>query len=152
MPRKATQPHGTEAAYRRHLRHHETPCEDCKRAAAKRRAERRGVKKPPKAEQTMRERLADQLDAVLNILEDENGDIDYRGEYKRLYAYLNGALPAAMPREVASIVREMRSLLMDLRTLDVKGAGGDAADLEQQMQKALAAVSGQGIPDDDDLD
>lgn len=152
MPRKAVQPHGTEAAYRRHLRHGETPCEECKRAAAKRRAERRGVKKPPKAEKTMRELLSEQLDAVLTILTDEDGGIDYRGEYKRLYAYLNGALPSAMPREVASLVREMRSLLLDLRTLDVKGAAGDAADLEQQMARAVAAVKGESIEDDDDAD
>ena len=143
MPRKATQPHGTEAAYRRHLRHQETPCEDCKRAAAKRRAERRGVQKPEPADKTMRELLAEKLDTVLTILETEDHQIDYAGEYKRLYAFLSGALPAAMPREVASSVREMRALLMDLRTLDVKGAGGDAADLEESMAKALATLDGQ---------
>ena len=35
-------PCGTEAAYRRHRRAGETPCQDCKRAAAAARARRRG--------------------------------------------------------------------------------------------------------------
>ena len=145
MPRKATAPCGTEAAYRRHQRHGETPCEECKRAAAQRRAERRGVKKPAKADQPMRELMEQLIDAVRR---DPAGKIDYSGEYQRLYGYLNAALPAAMPREVASIVKEMRAILLDLRTLDVKDGAGNAAELQQQFAATVAQLN----DDDDDGD
>lgn len=150
MPREL-QPHGTEAAYRRHLRHAETPCEDCKRAAARRRAERRGVEKPEAANTKMRDLITAVVD---QIIRDADGQIDYTREYERLYSYLNHALPEAMPREVASIVKEMRSILLDIRTLEVKDGAGSAADLEEEFRRAMAAVNGGGTDDDDggDLD
>lgn len=135
---KNVQPCGTEAAYRRHLRKQETPCEPCKRAAAKKRAQRRGVNKKPQADKTMRDILVNALEA---ILKKDDGTIDYQGEYERLYGYLNGALPNAVPREVSSIVREMRAILLEIRTLEVKNDSGNAAlRMEEMFQNAIAGV------------
>lgn len=144
MPRKATAPCGTEAAYRRHQRHGETPCEECKRAAAERRAARRGVKKPPPADKPMRELLEQVLEA---IKKDDDGKIDYPAEYERLYTYLNAALSAAMPREVASLIKEMRSILLDLRTLELKDGAGNAAELQAQFAAAVAQFDDDGDSD-----
>ncbi len=38
-PPRVPQPHGTTAAYARHLRHDETPCEPCRKANAERHRE-----------------------------------------------------------------------------------------------------------------
>lgn len=135
---KNVQPCGTEAAYRRHLRKQEAPCELCKRAAAKKRAERRGVNTKPQADKTMRDILVTMFEA---ILKKDDGAIDYQGEYERLYGYLNGALSNAMPREVSSIVREMRAIMLEIRTLEVKNDSGNAAlRLEEMFQSAVAGV------------
>ena len=44
--RPATQPCGTPAAYARHLRHGETPCQPCRAAEMERQAKYRRPKKP----------------------------------------------------------------------------------------------------------
>lgn len=136
MPRQV-KPCGTEAAYRRHLRNAETPCPECKRAAAEKRATRRGTQKKETADKPMADLLKE---AIFEILKTEEGKVDYLGEYQRLYSYLNAALPAAMPREVSSLVREMRAILLELRTLEIKGDDDAMQNLQAQFQEAVASL------------
>lgn len=136
---RIVKPCGTEAAYRRHLRNGEEPCDKCKRAAAEKRAQRRGTDKPTDAQKKMRDILVDVVEALIR---DSDGKIDYAKEYERLYGYLNGALPHAMPREVSSIVREMRSILIELQTLELKMDDGSdsVAEIQAQFQSIVAGA------------
>lgn len=125
-------PCGTPAAYNRHLAHGEEACEDCKRAMAEYRAAKRGK---PKSQETM----ADVLPASTfeGLPTTESGDIDFKAEYVRLYTYLNGALPAAMPREVAALVREMRGLLAEIRSFDKEDGSTAGQGLLDAVREAM---------------
>lgn len=107
-------PCGTEAAYNRHRRHGETPCQECKRAAAQARARRRG--KDAKNDVPMGEHLTQA--AVPSPAAPEGvplEELDFKTELTRLYGVLGVALTKAAPRETASIVKEMRGVIHDIR-------------------------------------
>lgn len=112
-------PCGTEAAYERHRRHGETPCAECKRGAAAARARRRGASRKnntPMAE--VDPGLVEAFAAVEPAAgppAENPAAMDFKAELARLYRTLGKALTSAAPRETASIVREMRGTLRDLK-------------------------------------
>lgn len=136
-------PCGTPAAYNRHRAHGEEACEDCKRAMADYRAAKRGN---PKPQETMADRLP--ADTFQDVVRTESGEIDFKAEYVRLYRYLNGALPAAMPREVAALVREMRGLLVEIRTFDKQDGATAGQGLADAVREAMRSEN--GSPDTED--
>lgn len=126
-------PCGTEAAYNRHRRHGETPCQDCKRAAAQARARRRG--KSSKDDTPMAQQAAE-LPGELTI-EGSAGDpemVNFKVELKKLYGVLGVALKSAAPRETASIVKEMRGCLHDLKA--EYGPQQNGPSLKEQLAQA----------------
>lgn len=135
-------PCGTPAAYNRHLAHGEEACEDCKRAMADYRAAKRGT---PKSQETM----ADILPAATfdGLPTTPSGDIDFKAEYVRLYLYLNGALPNAMPREVAALVREMRGLLAEIRSFDKEDGAAPGQGLADAIREVMNADRGAATQD-----
>lgn len=123
-------PCGTEAAYNRHRRHGEPPCQDCKRAAAQARARRRG--KDAKDDVAMGEHLADAPQSLPSG--DALAEMDFKAELSKLYGVLGVALTKAAPRETASIVKEMRGVIHDLKAemnAQPKGPG-----LKEQLAQA----------------
>lgn len=132
-------PCGTEAAYRRHRRQDETPCEDCKRAAAAARKARMDRKKPkpeapvhPMADGTMSQIRPDLFAG--DIRPEDVEDLDLRGELLWIYATLKSAMRFAMPRETASIAKELRGLLTDLTK---NSDTGGQTTLEDEFKKAM---------------
>lgn len=131
-------PCGTEAAYNRHRRHGETPCQDCKRAAAAARGRRRGV--PEKVDTPMGEHVSDGPAAVApssvwgDQAEAPAEALDYTVELGRLYGVLGNAMQFAAPRETASIAREMRAILHDLR--DDQNSSAQGPSLKEQLAEA----------------
>ena len=127
-------PCGTEAAYNRHRRHGETPCQECKRAAAAARGRRRGV--PEKVDTPMGEHVSDGPAAVApsGVWGAQAEALDYTVELGRLYGVLGKAMEFAAPRETASIAREMRAILHDLRADKESSAQGPS--LKEQLAEA----------------
>lgn len=150
MPRTPS-PCGTEAAYRRHLRHGEEPCDDCKRAAALARGRRKGEDKAPPEQPKVIDLISREV--ILARPEDETvADLspeDMRRELSALFLILKGSLPKAMPREVASIAREMRNTLEMLQGMNTPEGAGPAS-FTDQLAQALAAVAQQERDRDDD--
>ena len=128
-------PCGTEAAYNRHRRHGETPCQECKRAAAAARARRRGA---PKKDDTPMGELAPEAAAPSSETFAEFGDdFNFTQELARLYGVLGKALNSAAPRETASIVKEMRGILHDVKA--AKGPAQNGPSLAEQLVAVKAA-------------
>lgn len=126
-------PCGTEAAYNRHRRKGQTPCQDCKRAAAQARARRRG--KSSKDDTPMAQQAAE-LPGELTA-EGSAGDpevVNFKVELKKLYGVLGVALKSAAPRETASIVKEMRGVLHDLKV--EYGPQQNGPSLKEQLAQA----------------
>ena len=118
---------GTEAGYRRHRRRGEDACPDCKRGAAEARRRRRGAKQP--------EQDLSMAALAAPVTSDELAEtIDFNKEYRRLYQVLNRALPHAMPRECAAIIKEMRALLQDIR-LESETGSAQLISIEQGFEK-----------------
>lgn len=146
-------PCGTEAAYRRHLRHGEEPCDDCKRAAALARGRRKGAEKAPPEQP----KVIDLISREVILARPEDDDVsdlspeDMRRELSALFLILKGALPKAMPREVASIAREMRNTLEMLQGMNASEGSSGPASFTDQLAQALAVVA-QQESDRDDLD
>ncbi|GAA4923396.1 hypothetical protein [Nesterenkonia rhizosphaerae] len=142
-------PCGTEAAYRRHLRAKESACDDCKRAAAEARKARLDKKKPPKAP---RLHFSDEAMAQIrpdlfgdDVSPDDVEDLDDRKERLWIYATLKSAMRYAMPREVASIARELRTVLNELTKQNAEGEGDLASEFEQMLQEREAREHGEGV-------
>lgn len=136
-------PCGTEAAYRRHLRHDETPCDSCKRAAAEARQARWERNQRPDEERpkphaafgTMAAIRPDLFPGDIDPAEVEQ--LDVRDEQLWIYSLLKSAMRYAMPREVSSISKELRGLLGDLTKKE--DDGGEEGDLQSEFEKALEA-------------
>ncbi|MGQ7788731.1 hypothetical protein [Nesterenkonia sp. K-15-9-6] len=129
---RAPKPCGTEAAYRRHLRAGEEPCQECKRAAAHARDARRDkTKAQSRANTTMQSLLSEVF-----TQRRRPGDVptlDVRAEQFSMYSLLWKALEQAAPRECAAIIKEMRGLLQDLTA----GSGDeDEMSLEDEVEEA----------------
>jgi hypothetical protein len=151
MPRTLS-PCGTEAAYRRHLRHGEEPCDDCKRASALARGRRKGEEKAPPEQPKVIDMVSREV--ILARAGDDDGVLDLssedmRRELSALFLILKGSLKNAMPREVASIAREMRNTLEMLQGLSTPESAGPAS-FTDQLAQALAMVAQQERDRDDD--
>lgn len=124
-------PCGTEAAYRRHLRHGESPCGPCRRAAAKSKQRRRG------AERQLREL----------IIAPSRPDFDPEQERIRRVeenlAIVDAALADATPREVPALSKRRSELEKDLWSLKFgkKAKGGGALDQLAARRAARAAAA-----------
>lgn len=132
-------PCGTEAAYKRHRRHGEEACQECKRAAAAARARRRGT--PQKNDIPMGEQVpelaAEPAGPAADVLAGFDEDFDLTAELAKLYRVLDRALSGAAPRETASIVKEMRGILHDVKA--EKGPARNGPSLAEQLAAAKAA-------------
>ena len=98
-------PCGTVAAYRRHLRNGETPCDECKRAVREHEQARRAAKRA-EAVQTAREAVPEPTD-----------EIDRRAILLEVLSELRGHLNTAPPQSVAAIAKQVRD------TVDALEAG-----------------------------
>lgn len=128
-------PCGTEAAYNRHRRHGQTPCQECKRAAAAARARRRGA--PAKDDTPMGERAPEAAQPAEDGFAGFGEGFDLTKELALLYGVLGAALHSAAPRETASIVKEMRGILHDVKA--EKGPAQNGPSLAEQLAAAKAA-------------
>lgn len=104
-------PCGTHAAYRRHLRAGEQPCEPC-RAAAR---EQKNARK-----QAQREAAAAEAQAAVPAVTDE---VDRRQVLLEVLAVLRGQLATAPPQSVAAIAKQVRDTVNEL-----EGPGEQAAE------------------------
>jgi hypothetical protein len=126
MPRSLA-PHGTVAAYKRHLRHHEEPCVPCR--DAKRDARRAEYL-------ASRGRKGESADAETTsppVSPDDLGDLELIAQTLRA-SMLKVAKES--PEKVAPIARELRATLVAL------GAGSEKpkeASLADQLAEARAA-------------
>jgi hypothetical protein len=122
MPREL-KPCGTPAAYRRHLRNDEDPCDDCKQAHADAENERNGL----------RARADDVVELVPPPETDEPLDpIDDARENLRI---VNAALYKAVPREVPALSKRRQELVAFIAEHSGKGE----ATLEDQLAAAREA-------------
>lgn len=141
--KREPKPCGTEAAYRRHLRHDEAPCEPCKRAAADARHRRWERKQRPEEERPKQYAAFGTMAAIRpdlfpgDIVPAEVEELDVREEQLWIYSLLKSAMRFAMPREASSISKELRGLLGDLTKKE--DDGGEEGDLQSEFEEALAA-------------
>lgn len=109
MARKL-QPCGTFAAYRRHLRAKETPCDACRQAARDQKNDRKNAQRVKDAEAAR--------DAAPPVEE-----VDRRQILLEVLASLRGQLREAPPQSVASIAKQIRDTVDALEgPEDVKAA------------------------------
>lgn len=64
----------------------------------------------------------------------DSGMVDFKAELKKLYGVLGVALKSAAPRETASIVKEMRGCLHDLKA--EYGPQQNGPSLKEQLAQA----------------
>lgn len=119
-------PCGTYAAYRRHLRNNETPCEPCKQASRDQANVRHGLKA-----------RADEV-PVVEIAPDPEEDFDVPTPYDDAVENLrlvNAAMAKAVPREVAPLSKRRQELVQLLAEL----GSNQEASLHDQLAEARAA-------------
>ena len=126
MP-KAPSPHGTEAAYKRHLRHQEEPCEEC-------RAAHRNIQKKKRRKENP---LVAVRDDFLPIVGESRLD-----SLKRQRDLLDAALSTAVEEDVksaAAISRELRAIWAEIDEL-TRGSENVGGDLLDNLAGGLAVV------------
>ena len=124
MGRKPS-PCGTEAAYKRHLRHGEEPCEECRGAHRDlQRSKRRSVVSvvPPVVEEVGETRL--------EALERQ----------RRLLAGAMEIAAESDPKAVASISRELRAVWGEIDELSKVDGSVEAGDPLEQLAVGLSVV------------
>ncbi|OIH84239.1 hypothetical protein BLJ79_12285 [Arthrobacter sp. UCD-GKA] len=114
------QPCGTRAAYRRHLRYHETPCEPCKQANRDAANARNGT--PPLAARVVNPADIVPVTEIPDPMEDARKNL----------AIVNKALESALPREVPALSKRRQELVGFLT--------GEAKRDESTLAKKLAAA------------
>lgn len=134
MARKA-QPCGTTAAYQRHRRNGEDPCEDCLRAWREAKAER------------TRERRAEDVEAAQAAMPPA-GVVDRDDVLHEVLRTLRGQLAEAPPQSVASIAKQIRDTLDALgaksETAQVTGGGVDDIAARRAEREARRRSAAQG--------
>lgn len=113
---RTLQPCGTYAAYRRHLRNGEDPCDQCKQAARDQNNTRNGL--PPRADQVTDIRAVTLTEAP-----------DPREDALENLAVVMAAMTAAAPRELPALSKRRQELVAYLNTVDSKEEGGLAQKL-----------------------
>lgn len=98
-------PCGTAAAYRRHLRNDETPCDECKRAVREQEQARRAA------------RRAEAVQAAREAMPEPTDEVDRRAILLEVLSELRGQLREAPPQSVAAIAKQIRD------TVDALEAG-----------------------------
>lgn len=123
-------PCGTSAAYRRHLRNGEEPCQKCLTAV---REETRTKREKERAELASKVR---ESEPVLKV----DGELDPLEELRAQYDLLGRHLLEAPPQSVAAISRERRAILEQL-TADkpVEASTGGVFDELAQRRKSRRA-------------
>lgn len=123
-------PCGTSAAYRRHLRNGEEPCQKCLTAV---REETRTKREKERAEVASKVR---ESEPVLKV----DGELDPLEELRAQYDLLGRHLLEAPPQSVAAISRERRAILEQL-TADkpVEASTGGVFDELAQRRKSRRA-------------
>lgn len=113
---RTLQPCGTYAAYRRHLRKGETPCDLCKQASRDQNNERAGLL--PRAKE------------VTDITPEPLTEIPTpKDDALQNLALVNAALEKAVPREVPALSKRRQELVEYLNGLNAKEDGGLAEKL-----------------------
>ncbi|WNN93651.1 hypothetical protein SEA_CALLINALLBARBZ_1 [Arthrobacter phage CallinAllBarbz] len=104
-------PCGTYAAYRRHLRRDEEPCEPCKQAARDQTNERNGLR--PRAEEEAIVEIVPPLDPLTppDPLDDALDNL----------RIVNEAMAKAVPREIAPLSKRRQELVQLIAELGAKG-------------------------------
>jgi hypothetical protein len=124
---KAPAPHGTEAAYKRHLRHKEEPCDAC-------RAAHRELQKAKRAKAS-----------PLSVVGRDYGSVPVGSRLdalKRQRDLLNGAIATAAAsdvKSVAAISRELRAIWAEIDELS-RGSENTGGDLLDNLTGGLAVV------------
>lgn len=127
-------PCGTSAAYRRHLRNGEEPCQKCLTAV---REETRTKREKERAEVASKVR---ESEPVLKV----DGELDPLEELRVQYDVLGKHLMEAPPQSVAAISRERRAILEVLTASQPKKAerrGGGLFDELAQRRKNRGATA-----------
>ncbi|MSS84978.1 hypothetical protein FYJ24_09420 [Actinomycetaceae bacterium WB03_NA08] len=128
MPRKPS-PCGTEAAYKRHLRHKEEPCDACREAHRNLQRSKRANKKPPIANVVplpAPQKGVSRLDAL-------EFQRDLLTESMRVAA-------VAEPKSVAGISRELRAVWAEIEELNRGEDGAGGADSLEILAGGLSVV------------
>ena len=102
---RALKPCGTYAAYRRHLRNKETPCDECRQAAREQKNSRKAAERQEAAVRA--------VEATPPVEE----EVDRRAILLEVLASLRGQLREAPPQSAGSIAKQIRD------TLDALGEG-----------------------------
>ena len=102
---RALKPCGTYAAYRRHLRAKESPCEECRQAAREQKNSRKAAERQEAAVRA--------VEATPPVEE----EVDRRAILLEVLASLRGQLREAPPQSAGSIAKQIRD------TLDALGEG-----------------------------
>lgn len=126
MPRSSS-PHGTEAAYKRHLRHKEEPCDACRAAHRELQKEKRRKENP----------LIAVRDDFLPVAGESRLD-----SLKRQRDLLDAALSTAVEEDVksaAAISRELRAIWAEIDEL-TRGSKNVGGDLLDNLAGGLAVV------------
>ena len=105
---RALKPCGTYAAYRRHLRAKESPCEECRQAAR----DQKNVRK----DAARKEAAVRAVEATPPVEE----EIDRRAILLEVLASLRGQLREAPPQSAGSIAKQIRDTLDALEGPDEK--------------------------------
>lgn len=140
----ALKPCGTEAAYRRHLRAGEDPCDECREAH--RSVNAIGRKAAAEADALERRSrltivgadLPEVRDAKTTALAADLPDTD--SELAWMYEVLKQSLADAPPQNRPGIVREMRDVLRERRESVPES---DGQSLDEQLAVALQAIGDQ---------
>lgn len=133
------QPCGTEAAYRRHLRKEERPCEECLAANAQEKAWRTDAKRGTAAQAAQAARP-------------EPAPFDQVAVLEEVLAVLRGQLAEAPPQSVAAIAKQVRDTSAELAqalgatkpSASTANAGGGIHDIarrraEREARRGAAA-------------
>ena len=125
---KPVAPCGTVAAYRRHLRHSEEPCEACRAANREKPRAERGARQPsariielvpaPPPEMTRLEELREQREILRSILDD----------------------PECSARDAAAVSRELRAVWAEIAELDRGADHGVGGDSLEQLAGGLSVI------------
>ena len=109
-------PCGTAAAYRRHLRNDEAPCDECKRAVREQEQARRAAKR------------AEAVQAAREAMPEPTDEVDRRAILLEVLSELRGQLREAPPQSVAAIAKQVRDTVDALEAGDGEQAQANPID------------------------
>ena len=122
------EPCGTQAAYVRHQRNSEEPCEPCRDAAAIARAESRAKIKHQRATELQEMRAE-------HALPDSPSHLDY---LHWLVLILRQALTMVEPHQLPSLGRQLRETLAEIATLEVHSSASRPVDSYDAFMQSLS--------------